>query len=310
MRAPAHATWENDAFMDATLQPTALQRHVLATLRVLLRPIVRLSIAHGVKFQQLSELLKVVLLDVAESDLRAEGRRANASLLSVVTGLHRKDVNRLLRQRGEPEPAAEPSIESQVFTRWITDPAYLDAVGRPRPLARIATPGLPDGSFEALARGVTSDVHPRAIFDSLMRLGMVALDERDRVTLLTERFVPSSELAQMLGFVRDNNHDHLAASVANAMGQAPPFLEQSLFADGLRPESAARLQDQAREAWLRLVREFVPVAERMVANDQARAGVAEASTRVRIGMYFFSEPRQPRVDVTDQAADSSLERVE
>ena len=80
--------------------------------------------------------------------------------------------------------------------------------------------------------------------------------------------------------------------------------------DGLRPESAARLQDQAREAWLRLVREFVPVAERMVANDQARAGVAEASTRVRIGMYFFSEPRQPRVDVTDQAADSSLERVE
>ena len=73
MRAPARATWENDAFMDATLQPTALQRHVLATLRVLLRPIVRLSIAHGVKFQQLSELLKVVLLDVAESDLRVVG---------------------------------------------------------------------------------------------------------------------------------------------------------------------------------------------------------------------------------------------
>ena len=162
--------------MEDVVQPSALQRHVLATLRVLFRPIVRLSIAHGVKFQQLSELLKIVSLDVAQADLRAEGRRVNASLLSVVTGLHRKDVNRLSRRRDEPEPPAEPSIESQVFTRWISDAAYLDADGRPRALPRTGVPGATVASFESLARSVTSDVHPRAILDSLLRLGMAAVD--------------------------------------------------------------------------------------------------------------------------------------
>ena len=280
---------------NSNLQPTALQHCVLGTLRVLFRPIVRLSIAHGVKFQQLAELLKVVSLDVAETDLRAEGRRANASLLSVVTGLHRKDVNRLIRQRDEPEPSAGPSIESQVFTRWMTDAAFLDAHGRPRPLLRTGTPGPQDASFEALARSITSDVHPRAILESLQRLGMIAVDARDRVSLVIDRFVPSTELSQLLAFLRDNNHDHLAASVANAMGRAPPFLEQSLFADGLRAESVARLQERARETWLRLMREFVPLAERMVADDAAGGADAPGSaSRVRLGLYFYSDLHAPR----------------
>lgn len=282
-------------FMEDAVQPTALQRHVLATLRVLLRPIVRLSIAHGVKFQQLSELLKIVSLDVAQVDLRAEGRRVNASLLSVVTGLHRKDVNRLSRRRDGPEPPAEPSIESQVFTRWISDPAYLEPGGRPRALPRTSIPGTPAASFESLARSVTSDVHPRAILDSLLRLGMAAVDERDRVTLLVERFVPSNELARMLNFVRDSNHDHLAAAVANVMGQRPPFLEQSLFAEGLSAEAAERLNTLARQEWTRLVRQIAPEVERLEART-AQAGVRapdaamRAHLRVRLGMYFYAEP--------------------
>ena len=283
--------------MDDRVTASAVQQRVLGTLRVLLRPVVRLSLAHGVKFQQLSELLKVVSLDVAEAELRAEGRRMNASLLSVTTGLHRKDVNRLSQQRGVPEAAAEPSLESQVFTRWITDPAYLDDDARPRPLARAtALDAASASTFESLARGVTSDVHPRAILDSLLRLGMVAITPDDRVELRTERFVPSRELERMLAFMRDSNHDHLAAAVANTLGRSPPFLEQSMFADGLTAESANRLQDQARGAWLRLIRQMVPSAERMVEIDRevlARDDRPQAM-RLRVGMYFYSEPRPGR----------------
>lgn len=298
----ARGTCENAAIeprrrpLEDVFSPNALQRHVLATLRVLFRPIVRLSLAHGVKFQQMTELLKVVLLDVAQADLRAEGRRVNASLLSVVTGLHRKDVNRLAHGQADAQHPAEPSIEAQVSMRWLTDAAFLDTDGRPRALARTGTAGA---SFETLARGVTSDVHPRAILDALLRLEMVAIDGQDRVVLRTERFAPDSDLAQRLGSIRDHNHDHLAASVANALGRQPPCLEHSLLADGLRPESVARLHDRAQAAWSRLLHEFGPVAEGMVRADRDQAGGAGRGARVRMGVYFYSEQRPARGAAAD-----------
>lgn len=264
---------------------------LLHALRTLLRPIVRLSLSQGVRHQQMVEVLKAVYLDVAHEELsRDGGRPPSASLVSIATGLHRKDVARLSME-SIPQPEDHDAVEARVFTRWLSEPGCLDASGKPRSLPRVATGN--EMSFERLARGVTSDVHPRSVLAALVHLGLAELDTDDHVRLLVERFVPAGDADRMLGFLRDNGHDHLAAAVHNFQGRLPPLLEQSLHAEGLSDASVDRLHTEAREVWARLVRECAPLAERLMARDAARmAAQPELARRVRIGMYFNAGPEE------------------
>jgi len=72
----------------------------LRALRQLLRPLVRFLLDQQISFPVLSRLLKEVYVDVAREELPLEGRAQTDARLSLLTGVHRKDVRRL---RGPPE---------------------------------------------------------------------------------------------------------------------------------------------------------------------------------------------------------------
>ena len=57
------------------------------------------------------------------------------------------------------------------------------------PLPRLASQGG-GASFESLAARVSKDIRSRPMLDELLRLGVVYLDDRDRVVLNVEAFVP------------------------------------------------------------------------------------------------------------------------
>jgi hypothetical protein len=140
-------------------------------------------------------------------------------------------------------------------------------------------------SFETLCRELSNDVHPRAVLDELLRLGHVAL-EGDRVVPLVTAFVPAPRIDEMTAIFAANAADHLAAAVSNLTANAPPFLEQSVYADGLTRDSVDALHAEARAAWARVFESMVGQARERVARDRESDGVE----RVRFGVYFFSEP--------------------
>src|SRR5258706_10102062 len=78
-------------------QPFAmtLSPSIVAALRHLLRPLVRLLVARGVTYPMLAELLKETYIDVADRDFRLDAKPATDSRLSLLSGGHRKDVRRL-----------------------------------------------------------------------------------------------------------------------------------------------------------------------------------------------------------------------
>jgi hypothetical protein len=177
------------------------------------------------------------------------------SRLSVITGIHRKEVKRLAKAPDLGAVRAESTPAAQLFTRWMTDANWRGPDGRPRVLPRRGTAGDPPG-FEELARSVTTDVHPRTLLDELLRLGLVDLDpERDRVRLRADAFVPAQRLEALLAFLGANVGDHLAAARANVAARLrdaavppgrAPFVEQALFADALSSASAALAGESAR----------------------------------------------------------------
>lgn len=260
----------------------------------LLAPLVRLLLRHGVDHTRLASALKRVFIDEARRELHRRGQKPTHTAVSLLTGLQRKDVRRLVEAPADVPvgKAAVPSLPMQVLARWTTDPRFTDEEGSPRVLP-LRSPGAAP-TFEALAREVSKDVHAPALLDELVRLGL-AQNEGGQARLLCEAFVPTQEFSQMLDALARNTTDHLNAAVANVIDAQPRFLEYSLVADELRPESVEVLHALARRQWRLDYKKAVLAATERVDRDKA-IGFADApEMRVRYGVYFYAEPLEREV---------------
>ena len=242
-------------------------------------PLVRFLLRSGVPYGAFADALKVVFVDAARRELARDGMPVTQSSLSVLSGVHRKDVRSLTQDDAGSAPDPGETLAAQVFTRWLADPAYRHR-GKPRVLPRVGEPP----SFDSLARAVSTDVHPRTVLDELVRLGVVRVDGEDVVPLVSG-FVPMEGADELLALFSANAADHIAAAVHNLAGAQPRFLEQSVFANGMTAESAQRLGDVAREAWGRAFATMVDAATERVRLDAA----IEGNHRIRFGAYFYSE---------------------
>jgi hypothetical protein len=258
------------------------QGALVGALAALLEPIARLAVARGLPCASVEDLLKAAFVEAAR---RAQPPSAGTRIVSRVataTGLTRREVTRLLGAE-HARPAVRPAPATQVFTRWIADPRLRDRQGRPRPLRRQgAAP-----SFEALARAVTQDVHPRTLLDELVRLGLVA-EQGDEVHVLRDSVVPAGGSARALAFVGSNVGDHLCAAIDNVLADAPPHVEQAVFADPLSDESMAAFNALAKAQWQQLLEATVPQLQALVDADRT-AGRAR-TRRVRLGIYGYHAP--------------------
>lgn len=266
-----------------------------AALRRLLRPLVRLLIARGIPFPVAAGVLRQLYVEVAVNEFPVPGKAQTDSRVTLLTGVHRKDVRRLRSQRQDDARLSRTaSLGGQLIARWMTLPEFLDARGRPRPLPRLAGKDG-DISFEALVRAHCTDIRPRAFLDEWLRLGIVHVDEDDRVVLDVEGFVPGKASEEMVYFFGRNVHDHLAAGVSNLLSEGTPFLERSVHYTRLTPDAVAELTEAARVRALELLRELNARALRL---QQREAGRPDATRRWTTGVYVFSEDETPSGDGT------------
>jgi hypothetical protein len=70
---------------------------VLESVLQLLRPAVRLMLRHGVTAPAFATALKRVFLQAAQDELRAHGKALTDSAVSLLSGVHRRDVRNLTR---------------------------------------------------------------------------------------------------------------------------------------------------------------------------------------------------------------------
>ncbi|NOT67865.1 MAG: hypothetical protein HOP04_06000 [Methylophilaceae bacterium] len=99
-----------------------IKKRVLTALQRVLKPLIRLMLSQGVNYPMLLETLKSVFVEVAEEEFGLQKRQQTDSRISLLTGLHRKDVHRL---RAQPVNAQNESslvtLGSQLVGLWISD---------------------------------------------------------------------------------------------------------------------------------------------------------------------------------------------
>ena len=225
----------------------------------LLVPLAALAMGRGLGLRDAVEAMKTAFLHAAERGL-APGERATDSRLALASGLTRRDVARLRREGPARRP---PPAPARILADWPAE-------------AAIPRTG-PAPSFEALARAVRQDVHPRALLDTLVASGAVR-EEGDAVRLLRRAWLPEAGTPEQMAYLVDNLHDHAAAAVANVLRGAGHY-DRAVHFEGLDPQAARELAAR-----------FADGQDRLLAEIAARAAAAPGgAARLRFGGYGITE---------------------
>ena len=314
-----------------TPQPPTPTEALHAALRQVLLPLARLALARGFTHAALDEGLKQALVEAADAQQAALPPHRRVSRIATTTGIHRREVTRLVGLLRDDEASRAPpqrSLASELFAHWRTDRHYCDRRGSPAELPRQG----PSPSFESLARQITRDVHPRSLLEELLRLGLAAHDSRrDTVRLLREAFVPQGDEARLLRALGHNVGSHFDAAVDNLLEGDRSHFEQALFAHGLGEQSLAEFRTLVRDQWQSLLDAMVPALEAMVERDATAAASTAATApasarsapadgagpalhpapptpprhRIRLGLYSFSRDEPPAAPAPLPAADGA-----
>jgi Family of unknown function (DUF6502) len=273
-------------------------RHELALGAVLrcLRPLVRLLVREGVSYPALAAALKGVFVDAAQAELQRQGMKQTASALSLLSGVHRKDLRDMTqasaRRAGSPERGVRLSLIGQIVGRWMAGRTWQSRERQskerqvkmqPRRLPRNGS----TRSFEALVASVSKDVRPRAVLDEMLRLGVVE-ETPEGVSLVAAGLAPRQGFDAMTEALAVNLEDHAAASVAN-LHERRNFLDQAIYVDEITPASAAQLQRMAAQAWQTALVKLMAAAEERCEADLRDVEPGQRRQRLRFGVYVFED---------------------
>jgi len=207
-------------------------------------PLARIMIDNDVGLSEAVEALKTALVSKAEEKFPD----ATNSQISLVTGVHRKDIKRL--NSDAPRPA-KASAAARVLSLWQSDPDFLQD-GAPAPLTRTG----PNG-FDALVKRAKVDAAPATVLSMLKASGNVDVDGAF-VSFVSATMVPK-EHSERLKAAALTLAPHMETVAANLAGQSSQW-DQALRYSHLSPEAAEKLESEAADMALDMLRKLNKLA--------------------------------------------------
>lgn len=267
---------------------TSPNRAFYRVLDAVLRPLVRVMITHGVTAPALYRHLKRLYVEVAEESFQLGAERPTDSRVSVLTGVHRRDVRAFREEETPDRPGGEKlTTMALVVGTWLAGKDTTDQDNKPIALPRS---GMQEPTFDGLVSGVSRDVRPRTILDELIRQRIGFVDEDGMIHLSEDAFVGPGDLEQKLRFFGENIGDHVAAAVDNLLADAPPHMERAVFYNRLTGPSVDLLEELARTEGQNALIRVNKLANNLQAEDSAHD---DGTQRFRFGVFFFREDEAP-----------------
>lgn len=261
-----------------------LQSTLSAAVIRLLRPLVRVVLRNGVSYQAFSELVKWVFVDIAKADFALPNRKVTKSRIAVITGLTRREVDRVVNM---DEPREEALLNrrnraARVLSGWAEDRDFRTASG-PRDVP-IDGDGL---TFAELVRRYSGNQPTRAVLDELERVGAVERTDDDKLKLLKPYYEPAA----------GEREEAVIAIAGTAVADLLGTLDHNMLAEPgkllFQGEVFERLDASQVEGVRRLLARkcdrFANDIDGLL-TDQAQAASDESDTRMGLGLYVFVEP--------------------
>ncbi len=258
-----------------------------AVLRIL-RPLVRILLRHGVSYGSFADLAKWVYVDIATREFTMPGRKQSVSRVSVITGLTRKEVNRVQQlPRPDDETTAETyNRAARVIGGWLHDVDFLDSQQQPAPLAFENGPN----AFTELVKRYSGDVPARAILDELLRVGAVEREEDGRIKLVAHAYIPAGSEVDKLHILGTDAGALISTIDHNITPDiAVPFFQRKVAYDNLPDEALAAFRALSADKAQALIAQL---NDWLAEHDRDTNPKAEGSGRntAGIGIFYFENP--------------------
>lgn len=249
----------------------------------LLTPLVRVLLRNGVTYSEFSELAKSAYVDVAIKDFSVPGRKPSQTRVSLLTGLHRHEVAKILKAATEVgSHASRHHRAARIISAWMTDERF-SKNGTAREL-------LIDSEFSTLVSEYGADVTTRAVLDELVRVGAVSVTKGRKVQLLVTAFTPLKSDEDLMHILGDSVSDLLGTLDHNLAAVAcDRRLQMSVVYSNLPDEALRNVELVARDKAMSLLDElnqFFSTQDRD--SNPSVSGVGR--NRAGIGLYYFQEP--------------------
>jgi hypothetical protein len=259
-----------------------------AVLRVM-RSFARLLVRHGMSMPAFVELAKRAYVDVAMRHFGIPGKKPTVSRASLLTGLTRKEVQRLVDEAEStdlPADTAPDNRAARVVAGWIRDPDFLDATGQPRPLAFDGE--VAGQSFSTLVRRYSGDVPPRAVLDELLQVGNVERGPDGGIRLLTRVYLPRGSDTGKLAILGSDVAYLIRTIDHNLQGHEPARFQRKVTYDNLPVEAV----DEFRAMSARHSQELIELLGEWLARHDRDVNPEVQGTgrkRAGVGIFYFEE---------------------
>jgi len=256
-------------------------------IKTMLKPLVKLLISQGITYIGLLEMLKRTYVEVAEESFSLKNKRQTDSRISLLTGVHRKEVKRIRNELDTPptEQEIKASKSAQMMALWTGHQAFLTPQGQPAPLNRNTSEGEP--SFETLVHTVSKDKHPRSVIDEWLRQNIIFIDHDGKIQLNETGYIPAKDFEEKLFFAGKNIGDHLAIVAHNLAGETPPLFDRAVYYKNLTPESVNALETLAKQKIMQVLTEINQQASQYQQQDKNKEN---AHAQMHLGAYFYKTP--------------------
>ena len=263
--------------MGKKLQPSVV-------LAALLRPIVRFCLRQGLRIKELEEFFRQALVEEAQTTIEDAGGEGSVSKISVITGIHRVEVSRLLA--GERRPRGKHDVLNRVIGLWSQGAAYRDKSGAPRLLT---FQGL-GSEFAALVSHISKEVSHYPLLFELERIG--AIEYKDElVRLNVVEYTPRGDAEHGLEILGDDVASLIETVQGNLTDRSErPDLQLRTSYDNIPPEHLEEIRTWVLErgaAFQTEVREYLSRFDRDV-NPEVAAGGGRA--KVSVSVFSLGRP--------------------
>jgi hypothetical protein len=211
--------------------------HLIHAFRKVLRPLVKILIRAGVRYDEFAEVIKGVFIESSIRDGLGRAGPLTRSRVSLVTGITRGDVDRFVDNESllAPPPPTHATTLTEVLHLWNTDPRYLGPFGVP---LEIDFDSTPDRCFADLVSRVDPGADAGVILEELVRTNVV-IPSGNYLKVISRSYVIADLMSPQALEYFGNTLANLAQTLEFNMREAPEAkrLQRSVIADRGLPAS-------------------------------------------------------------------------
>lgn len=191
-------------------------------LNKILFAVAKFCLRHSIRVQDLWELTKIAFVKAAEEELKTSSHKITTSKISVMTGLQRREVDKILSGGISVNDTSPKDLISKVIGQWLNDKNFITKNGEPRVLSF----GDMQSEFYKLTAKVSNDLNPATVLYELERTGVIEKSPRG-VKLVLNSYSPSGDYEKGFSILGEDVEDLISSVEENILYPAGDKRDQS-----------------------------------------------------------------------------------